>query len=257
MTTPTAQSLDVLGQTLRLHSTTAPGLPGPAFVLVHGIGMSHRYLARLHDQLSATADTYSLDLPGFGPNPRPSRTVSVEEHAAILVQVLRDAGVSRCVLVGHSMGTQIVAEAALQAPELVAGVVLIGPVVDRRRRRVLRQALALAHDSLREAPSANLIVFTDYLRTGLRWYLRELKPMMTYPLEDKMPALTCPVLVLRGSRDPVAREEWCRELAEASPAGQLQEIEGHPHVVQHSAPVAVAGLIRTFARSVTSRAEAQ
>ncbi|MBG6183658.1 pimeloyl-ACP methyl ester carboxylesterase [Arthrobacter sp. CAN_A214] len=257
MTTPTAQSLTVFGQTLKLHSSTGSATPGPAFALVHGIGMSHRYLARLQNLLSVSADTYSLDLPGFGPNPRPGRPLSVEEHAAILVQVLLDAGVSRCVLVGHSMGTQIVAEAALQAPELVAGVVLIGPVVDRRRRTVLRQAFALAHDSLREAPSANLIVFTDYLRTGIRWYLSELKPMMTYPLEDRMPGMKCPALVLRGSRDPVARKEWCRELAETSPAGQFSEIEGHPHVVQHSAPAAVAELIRTFTRSIPSRADAK
>ncbi len=154
------------------------------------------------------------------------------------------------------MGAQIVAAAALQAPELAAGVVLIGPVVDRRRRNVLRQSLALALDSLRESPSANRIVFTDYLRTGIRWYVSELKPMMNYRLEESLRSIPAPVLVLRGSRDPVAREAWCRELADAAPAGRFKEIEGHPHVVQHSAPAAVADPIRALALSIGTRAGA-
>ncbi len=235
------------GHTLRIHFSPGPaGSSEPPFVLIHGIGMSHRYLDRLHEELTVTADTYAVDLPGFGPNPSPGPTLSVEDYAAVLLDLLAGAGVAPGVLVGHSMGAQIVAAAALRDPQRVAGIVLIGPVVDRRRRSVWRQAAALGHDSLRELPSANLIVLTDYLRTGLRWYLKTLRPMMEYRLETALRDVECPVLVLRGSRDPVAREPWCRELAGAAPRGSFAAIPGQPHVAQQGAPEAVAGAILDF-----------
>ncbi|MHA7262944.1 alpha/beta fold hydrolase [Arthrobacter sp. TMN-37] len=247
MVSPTVSLVRLRGLTLRIHFSPGPaGSNEPPFVLIHGIGMSHRYLDRLHAELTAAADTYSVDLPGFGPNPSPGPSLPVEDHAAVLLGLLAEVGVDSCVLVGHSMGAQIATAAALHDPDRVAGLVLIGPVVDRRRRSVRRQAVALAHDSLRELPSANFIVVTDYLRTGLRWYLKELRPMMEYRLEEAVRGVDCPLLVIRGSRDPVAREPWCRELAEAAPLGALVQIPGQPHVAQYGAPGEVAGAILTF-----------
>ncbi|RJU02275.1 alpha/beta hydrolase [Arthrobacter frigidicola] len=247
MVSRTVSTVRLRGHTLRIHFSPGPaGSTEPPFVLIHGIGMSHRYLDRLHAELTATADTYAVDLPGFGPNPSPGPALSVEDHAAVLSDLLAEAGVARCILVGHSMGAQIATAAVLRDPQRVSGIVLIGPVVDRRRRSVWRQAAALGHDSLRELPSANFIVITDYLRTGLRWYLKTLRPMMEYHLETALPSVECPVLVMRGSRDPVAREPWCRELAEAAPNGAFREIPGQPHVAQQGAPGAVAEAIRAF-----------
>jgi pimeloyl-ACP methyl ester carboxylesterase len=247
MVSPTVSTVHLRGQQLRIHFSPGPaGGTEPPFVLVHGIGMSHRYLDRLHRVLSATADTYSVDLPGFGPNPNPREAFSVKDYASVLLELLTLRGVGSCVLVGHSMGAQIATAAARQAPELAAGLVLIGPVIDRRRRSVWRQAAALGHDSLRELPSANLIVLTDYLRTGIRWYLKEVRPMMEYRLEEEIGEVACPVLVLRGSRDPVAREPWCRELSEAARRGTFGDIPGQPHVAQHGAPQLVAEAVLTF-----------
>ncbi|WP_294563068.1 alpha/beta fold hydrolase [uncultured Arthrobacter sp.] len=247
MVSRTVSTVRLRGHILRIHFSPGPtGSTEPPFILIHGIGMSHRYLDRLHAELTATADTYAVDLPGFGPNPSPGPALSVEDHAAVLLDALAGAGVANCVLIGHSMGAQIVTAAALQDPERVAGIVLIGPVVDKRRRSVWRQAADLALDTLREPPAVNLMVFTDYLRTGPRWYLQELRPMMAYALEEAVRAVECPVLVMRGSRDPVAREPWCRELAAAARLGSLVQIAGKPHVVQHTAPDQVRGAIETF-----------
>ena len=58
-------------------------------------------------------------------------------------------------------------EAALQQPERISNLVLMGPVVDPRRGTVAQQALALGRDCLfYESPSSNALVFTDYLRCG-------------------------------------------------------------------------------------------
>lgn len=224
------------------------GGPRPAVVLVHGIGVSHRYLGRLHGVLAETVDTYSVDLPGFGSTPRPDHTLSAADHATYILGAMEQLGVLDFVSVGHSMGTQFAIEAALQQPERIRQLVLMGPVVDPKRRTVAQQALALGYDTLFfESPSANALVLTDYLRCGPSWYLKTLRVMMDYPMEERITGVTAPVLVLRGAKDPVAGADWSRRLAGRAKAGQLREIPGTGHVVQHNRAVEVAAAIMSFA----------
>jgi pimeloyl-ACP methyl ester carboxylesterase len=229
---------------------------GPAFLLVHGIGVSHRYLARLHKALALSADTYSIDLPGFGPMPKPKSQLSVEDYASFIREALTDLGITEnCVVVGHSMGTQFGVEAALQDPGQFSHVVLMGPVVDPKRRHVLKQAWDLMRDGVgSESWSSNVIVFSDYWRCGPRWYLKELPVMMDYPMEDRVAQVQAPVLVIRGERDPIAKGDWARRLATRA-GGQFAEFPGCGHVVQHLATEKVAEVIRTFAGlpAVTSK----
>lgn len=223
----------------------------PAYALLHGIGVSHRYLARLHLELAKTADVYSFDLPGFGPSPRPRRQLQVADYAAFVGTVLTDAGVRRVVPVGHSMGAQFAVELALQEPDLVAGAVLMGPVVETGRKSVPRQALALTRDAMfSESLSCNAIVFSDYFRAGFRWYLTELPVMMEYPLKERVAAVRQPVLVLRGGKDPISRRPWCEELAAAAPHGSMGEVPGKGHVLQHTASEAAAEIISGWVRAV-------
>jgi pimeloyl-ACP methyl ester carboxylesterase len=222
-------------------------LHGPAVVLVHGIGVSHRYLRRLHSALAASVDTYSIDLPGFGATPRPDHALPVADHASYILGAMEQLGVLDFVLVGHSMGVQFAIEAARQQPGRIPYVVLMGPVVDSKRRTVAQQALALGRDSLFfESPSSNAVVFSDYLRCGPIWYLKNLRVMMDYPTEQRIAGVAAPVLVVRGANDPVASADWCRRLAERA-AGRLAEIPGTGHVVQHNRTAEVAEAILSFA----------
>jgi pimeloyl-ACP methyl ester carboxylesterase len=227
---------------------TSKGDP-PVFVLLHGIGVSHRYFARLHRELASgrqarDAVVYSFDLPGFGDAKRPDRQVSVGEYAAFIAAVLSDAGVRSCVVVGHSMGAQFAVELALQEPDLVSRVVLMGPVVDPARRSAAWHALSLTRDALfSESPATNVVVFSDYFKTGLRWYLTQLPVMLGYPLEARVCGVAQPVLVLRGSRDPIARRPWCEFLASQAQHGTIVDVLGRGHVVQDTAPEAVAQAI--------------
>lgn len=243
--------IEAAGQLGHVFVSKSPAGPAPgrtAVVLIHGIGVSHRYLSRLHGLLAESVDTYSIDLPGFGATPRPEKTLTVADQAAYILGALEQLGVLEFVLVGHSMGSQFSIEAALQQQGRISHLVLMGPVVDPRRRTVAQQALALGRDSLFfESPSSNALVFTDYLRCGLSWYLKTLRVMMDYPTEQRITGVAAPVLVVRGANDPVASLGWCQRLAAGAAEGQLLEIEGTGHVVQHNRSVQVAGAILDFA----------
>lgn len=258
MTALLSADVEVLGLTGRILWTDGTPSPGaapeatPAYILIHGIGVSHRYLARLHAVLAASAPTYSLDLPGFAGTPRPAQQLRVEDYGAFIAEALASRGIDSYILVGHSMGVQFAIEAALHRPESARHVVLMGPVVDSRHKNILRQSIALGLDGmLRESPSSNWIVFTDYLKCGPRWYFTELPVMMKYPTEDRLSRVQAPVLILRGSRDHVAGPEWSLRLSRAVAQGRLVEIPGVGHVAQHMRPKAVADAIRSFVTATT------
>ena len=247
------------GEALRVReSEPADPAAEPVYVLVHGIGMSHRYLRPLHRELEASGRVVSVDLPGFGGLPRPSTRITVPRMGHLLAEMLSTLGTDRVILIGHSMGAQWVLEAARVAPELVAGVVLIGPVTDAGHRTLGAQAAALAIDTLRERPAVNALVFTDYLRCGPRWYLAQAAEMVSFRAEDSLAASGPPALIIRGERDAVAGGEWCRLLRDVRTDVELVEIADQPHNVHHSAAARVADAVvdRFGARAAPARADA-
>ncbi len=215
----------------------------PVFVLVHGIGMSGRYFARLQAQLIPHGDTVVFDLPGFGGTPTPSRQLSVTDYANVIAAALVEAQLSGCVLIGHSMGAQFVTELATRHPERVSAVVLIGPVTNTAHPSAARNALVLAVNTLLERPVTNLLVTAAYLQCGIRWYLTELPVMLTYRLGDTLASLAQPVLILRGSLDPIANRAWCEKLARTAPDGRVREIPGQPHAAHRTGASLVADAI--------------
>jgi pimeloyl-ACP methyl ester carboxylesterase len=218
---------------------------GPVFVLVHGIGVARHYFAQLVPVLASRGTVLTVELPGFGsaPKPVPRRVQRIEDHADLLAAYLRSRAERAAVLVGHSMGTQIVVDLAVRHPGLAGRVVLIGPVTDPEAATPWQQGGRLVLDMLGESPGANVAVLTDYAKTGPRWYLATLPIMLGYDLPAMLPRVQVPALVVRGSRDPIARRGWTRRVADLLPRSRLVEIPGAHHVAMYTHPAAVAAEI--------------
>lgn len=210
--------------------TTGHG--GQPVVLVHGIGVSARYFEPLARELARNNAVYAIELPGFGSSSGPRRALSVPQLGEIVLAVLRKEDLTGVVLVGHSMGCQVATEIALRAPERVSKLVLLGPTTNDRERSIPQQALRLAQDTLRESPVVNLVVFTDYLRSFVP-YLKTLPAMVNHRLEDAIAGVTCPVVLIRGGRDPIVPADWLQRLAAANGHASIVEVPGAPHVLMY------------------------
>jgi pimeloyl-ACP methyl ester carboxylesterase len=239
----TQRKILVRGLTFRATISEHAGSDASPLVLIHGIGVSHRYFSRLHRHLARTHTVVSIDLPGFGGIPKPPYDPDVPAMAAALGEVIAALNLGRAVLVGHSMGVQWAVDTALQRPELVSSVVAIGPVADVAHRTAAAQGRSLGIDTLGEPPAVNAVVFVEYMRCGIRWYLRQLRHMLSYAIEDRVAQLSVPLLIIRGADDPIAGLRWCRLLRQRAPDASLVLVPGHHHVVQQSAPRAVASAI--------------
>ncbi|MHA7240204.1 alpha/beta fold hydrolase [Arthrobacter sp. TMS1-12-1] len=232
--------------TCRVHRARripATGSPRPLFVMVHGLGMSHRYYDDLQRALVGHGDTLVLDLPGFGGTPSPDHPLGVDAYAAVIARALDEDGAQGCVLIGHSMGAQFVTELAVSRPDLVSRLVLIGPVTDTAHASPVKHTLMLAADTLLEHPVTNLMVGTAYAQCGIRWYFGELPVMLDYRLDDRLPLVSCPVLVVRGSLDIISGRGWCEKLARTARDGSLLELARLPHAAHRGGAVAIAAAL--------------
>jgi pimeloyl-ACP methyl ester carboxylesterase len=221
----------------------------PSFVLVHGIGVSSRYFHPLAAFLAEHGDVLAIDLPGYGESPRVRQDVTLADHADVVAEVIRLHGLVDPVVVGHSMGTQIVARLAVDHPEVSDRLVLIAPTLPPRVRGLVRAALALGIDTLREPLLSNAVVLGDYfLRCGIPYYLRQLPHLIDDAIEERAPRIRARTLVLVGDRDAVVDRAFARDLAARIPRGAFHLARG-PHVVMFTDPLGVARAIVEHARA--------
>lgn len=215
-------------------------------VLIHGIGMGRKVFASLTRLLEDDALVVALDLPGYGDAPEPPRTPTMERMGDLVAAYLRHLGRGAVTLVGHSMGSQVVTEAAARHPDAVERLVLVAPTVDRAHRHALAQVARLAVDLLDESPKVLLIGLREYLRAGpnLR---RKMHAMLAHRPERSYPHVAAPTLVIRGEGDRVSPPRWCDEVVALLPDAETVTIAGHGHetLIRDAGPAARA--IRAFA----------
>lgn len=96
-------------------------------ILVHGLGMSSRYMIPIARHLAPLLRVYAPDLPGFGLSEKPRRAFTVRELADALAAWMHAVGVKRAAFVGNSLGCEVLLELALVHPQLVDRLVLQGP----------------------------------------------------------------------------------------------------------------------------------
>ena len=100
---------------------------GPALVLVHaGIADSRMW----EPQLGSFSDSHTvvrLDLPGFGNSPIETNPVNYRGSVA---EALDAAGVERAAVVGTSLGGMVALDLALDSPERVSALILVGAGTD-------------------------------------------------------------------------------------------------------------------------------
>lgn len=218
----------------------------PAVVLVHGIGVSERYFRPLSGELARDRWVLVPDLPGFGRSPRPRRAPTVEQMADAVLAVLAARRTGPAVLVGHSMGAQVVLAMAARAPDQARAVVLIGPVVDPAAPSAVGQGIRLARDTLHEPLPVNAVIVADYLRAGPRWYLAVLRHMLTFDTTAAVARVACPVLVVRGEQDAVCSRAWAQRLAASAAHGEVREVPRAAHVAMATHPAVVAGWVEAL-----------
>ncbi|GAB1819984.1 alpha/beta fold hydrolase [Herbidospora sp. RD11066] len=246
---------------------------GPLVVLAHGMGDSRKAYRFLAPKLVAAGyRVASVDLRGHGDSTSGWASYTRTDTAGDLLAVIRELG-GPAVIVGHSFAGGSATIAAVDAPELVRAVVLVGPFTRAQKiafGALLRNGhhrrgmmLLMGAASLRSAGLWKK--YLDHAYPGEKpadWqaYLSALEPtlhmdvvakMGTSSLDEadgKLPLVKAPALVVMGDRDP----DWADPKAEAdgiaatAPNGTVAMIPGAGHYPHAQFPDRVAGVVLPF-----------
>lgn len=253
-------------------------------LLVHGqpgSGADWRNLGRL---LTADHRVVAPDRPGWGRNPLPAG--SLAKNAEVLAGIVTGCGLTVPVtVVGHSLGGGIALELALDYPDLVGALVLVGSVgvglalgrldrllavpmvgngIVRAGVVALRGTVAAARrfpDGSRPVSAPRRLgrmvsvvaSFDASNPVGARArasFLVEQKALLTEtpPLERRLGRLAVPVAVVHGAVDRIVPVAAGRLLAERIPGAELVTIRHEGHSVASERPELVAPIIARYVR---------
>jgi pimeloyl-ACP methyl ester carboxylesterase len=242
---------------------------GRPVVVLHGNGSMVDELesSGLLKQLAETNRVIALDRPGFGHSTRPDRDWSPEREAEVLLALLYHLRLERPVIVAHSWAALSALNLALNEPDAISGLVLIGGYYyPTTRADVAMQslvALPVVGDLLRHtlwplisranAPLAFKKMFSPQQPT--RSFLQEYSvPMATRPSQLRsvaddtvgMPSaagrlarryaeLRLPVDLIAGTDDKIAStSRQSHRLNRELHNSYLDEVPGAGHMVHHA-----------------------
>ncbi len=240
-------SVTATARGLRLHirQRPDPDPAAPAWVLLHGLAVSHRYL--MPTAAALPGSVYVPDLPGFGLSGKPARVLTTEQHAAVVATWMDTAGLGAAHVVGNSFGCQIAVELAVRRPDLVATLILDGPTVDPAAPTAGGQIRRWARDLLIEDPQQIPTILTDVRDAGPRRVLGTLRHSVGHHIDRRIPLVAAPILVLRGQYDPIAPAEWAAQAASLARDGRTAEVPRAAHNAVASAGSVLAAQAAAFA----------
>jgi 3-oxoadipate enol-lactonase len=212
-------------------------------ILLHaGIADSRMY----RQQVQTLAPARTLDLPGFGRTPLESDTV---DYRAFVRRTLPDEPVT---LIGTSLGGTIALELALESPERVAALVLVGSGLDGHewseevRAFGEEEEAALERGDLDAAVDANVRL---WLADGAAPEVRELVADMQRnafelqkgheqlrmvrlepPASGRLADVQAPTLVVTGDEDVRDIHEIADKLVAEIPGAERATIAGAGHL---------------------------
>jgi 2-hydroxy-6-oxonona-2,4-dienedioate hydrolase len=234
-------NLMIGGRRLFMRYATSPAHAGLLpVVCVHGLSVSSRYMVPTARFLAPRRDVYAPDLPGFGLSERPPRALNIPELADALLGWMDAIGLGPAIMLGNSMGCQIIAEVAACQQSRVAAAVLVGPTMDRRAPSVVGQGWRLLRDLFHESPASLVTQGSDYMRFGLWRTLATLRHALAHHIERKLPLLRAPALLVRGQHDTICPQPWLEELAALTLGSELLVLPGAPHALNYDQPQALA-----------------
>jgi 2-hydroxy-6-oxonona-2,4-dienedioate hydrolase len=217
---------------------------GPPVVLVHGYGVSGTYMLPLARALAGSyCSAFVPDLPGQGRSGPLRRRESISDIATALGAWVDASGLIRPAFVANSFGCQIVTELASSRPERVGPMVLVGPTVDPARRNARRQLFGVLRDSAAEPFSLIALAARDNATAGIRALLSTARLALADRIEDRLPLIEQPTVVVWGEKDGFVSREWVERVATLLPRGRLVLVPGESHAVQYTRPELIASIV--------------
>ena len=215
-------------------------------ICIHGAGGLR--VSPMHAILARTYRVIAFETPGFGASPANERSRDMAELAGSLCAAVAALGIASYNLMGTSFGGKLATHMALQDGEKLQSLVLLSPAVFRSAERPPmarpeeRQKVMHAHPERFPLPPGNPEVELKQ-ETLVR---RLIGPPRDAALEEKLPGLSVPTLVVFGTEDRLTPPDMARFYRQYYGNAHLMLIYDAAHLVDLDRPDAVAEVVGDF-----------
>lgn len=245
---------------------------GEPILLIHGIPTSTYLWRNVIPHLSRDLTVYALDLLGYGDSDKsPKANLSLPAQAEYVADFMMKVGLTHATVVGNDIGGGVAQLLALERPELVRRLILVGtvaydswpvPEIERLKDpawdpktldlRATFKDLLLRGIFHKERVTDVLVgAYTSHFdgAQGREAYLRCARALNKRDIlvrAAQIGRLTVPVLILWGDSDEFQNVKDGRRLADQVPSARFTVVKEAGHFLPEDQPEEVARLIRAF-----------
>ena len=239
---------------------------GASVLLLHGVGGDSANWGAIAGGLGARFDVIAMDLRGHGKSDPIAAPVDAHDLARDAIQVLDEAGVAKCGVAGFSLGGAVALALALDFPQRVEKLALIGTVCGRTPEE---QSRALARVEFLRQHGAGAIAeanrerwFTDEFRSAHpdivdsrvdqvkacdpASYLHAFTVFCTADFTDRLDEIRVPTLIVTGEHDVAATPRMAHLMGERIAISEVHVLMGLRHSLLIEAPKQVSALLEAF-----------
>ena len=243
---------------------------GPDVVMIAGLGADHTTWITTAHKLSSRFRLTIFDNRGAGQSDSPSGPYTTVQMAQDTLALMSALEIERAHIVGHSLGAYIAQHIAINAPERVDKLVLIGgkayqDTLGKLRRENSIALMKAGVDKRLRLENSMLWVFGEKFLSDTRnvnnyiqinqnnshpqseaGYLGQAAATLTHDTREQLTKIAADTLVITGQDDINTPLYHAELLVEKIPRAQLQIIADCGHIPQLEQPRALQQLLQDF-----------
>jgi non-heme chloroperoxidase len=238
---------------------------GTPVIFLHGVTDSWRSFEHVLPHLPPSIRAIAITQRGHGDSSRPDQGYAYGDFAADVAAFIDAKGVSRAVVVGHSMGGMVAQRFAIDHPERTRGLVLLGTFATLKGHPDLQAmwdgTLATLVDPVdpafarefqqstlaRPIPAAQLDTFVaESLKLPARVWRATFRGFLDHDFSAESHRITAPALVIWADKDAFADRAARDRLAAAIPRATVVDYHDFGHAMHWEDPARVAADVVRF-----------
>jgi non-heme chloroperoxidase len=234
----------------------------PPLILLHGLTDSSRSWSMTVPHLAESYHVLVLDQRGHGDSESPQCCYAIPDFAGDVVAFMDTLKIPRATLAGHSMGSFIAEYLAVDSPERVDKLILVGAAASGVGNETLDWVLESVEQFTDPIDPKFIAEWTSNPNPVDEEFLKHVKPetakvpphvwrgaTLGLMVEDHghlLPRIKAPVLIIWGDQDSIFKSKDEETLRKGLPSAEFRVYEGIGHNVQWEQPERVAKDIAEF-----------
>ena len=224
---------------------------GRPVILLHGWLGSWGLWQETMADLGRYYRTYALDFWGFGESGKKRETYAVQDFGSLVDQFMDRLGIDRAPLVGHSMGGTVSLSVAIQYPQRVSKVVVVGsPIVGSSlawalkmagRRTIaamlfnvmwgFRLAMRVASPFICKDPRFPEMMDKDLSKTTVESFLLSIASLRRTDLRPMLDQVKVPAMGMYGDKDIIVHPMQWQPMQAGIPQARIERFPKAGHFI--------------------------